>query len=235
VENLLNHLPKDHKFWRSKLWGKLLETMKYYKVNDLDIFLKESVEKAKLPHAFTYQSNKTYLDAITEAEYKSIYGQTHRLNIAYKLRFVWCGNGFYDKVELREWCSRESGLSIASVNDKFNKINKKCYDNPTKIAFTSALYLDLKTMTLLNKDANTTLCYWEDYHNANADLKTDHFIQLHRDGISKKALDFMENANKLFGVKMAWGMGKSHYIMKPVIAKCVAKNHRILLLTLVGG
>ena len=234
VEELLNNLEKDNKFYKSKFWCGLVGTMKYLKVNEMEEFLNKSVERAYKPNHYSKEDNKKWYNNLNQddIEYKNIRNQINKLNIDYGLRFVWVGNSFYDTEELREWVFNNiNGVSREMIDTKFIKINKKCYDKPTKITFNKTTYLDLSKMYLINGD-NPIKCYWNDYHNKRVNTEHDNnFKLLDIDDLVKRQQDFINNNKKVFGLKMAWGMGKSHYIMKPFVLGRFKLNDRILILT----
>ncbi len=244
VEELLKNIPQDHKFYRSKFWGGLVATMKHIGVKEIEVFLKVSVERAMKPHHHTKADNIEWFNNLTECEYKNMSGQMKKLNRDYGLRFVWVGNSFYDTEELREWVHKNTGLCRDMIDMKFNKIHKKCYDKPTKISFGGKCFLDLSKMFLINGEENIK-CYWKDYHQENLVKKTETPFEVldlqiprplnkheqDRTDLLEKNLQFIKDDNKVFGLKMAWGMGKSHYIMKPFVWGRFKRNDKILILT----
>ena len=234
VVKLLEHLPQDHKFYRSKFWNGFVATMKYVKVKEITEFLNNSVSRALKPNHYNIENNKEWFENIKDddIEYKNIYNQLHKLNREYNLRFVWTGNSFYDTTELREWCSEMTGLSIDMINEKFNRTQKKCYDKPTKITFNPNTFLDIKRMYLIDKKDNSIKCYWNDYHNKRVIVEENTpFTIKSLDELKTLAISFTENDSKVYGLKMAWGMGKSHSIMTPLVGEIIKQNNNILVLT----
>jgi len=58
VVKLLEHLPQDHKFYRSKFWNGFVATMKYVKVKEITEFLNNSVSRALKPNHYNIENNK---------------------------------------------------------------------------------------------------------------------------------------------------------------------------------
>jgi len=250
VENLLNTLKPNGKFYTSRFWSGFVKTMKYALIDDVERFVDSSVGRAS-SDIYNIQQNRKWYDDITltNVEYKSIENQLHKLNNEFDCRFVWGGIKFYDTAELREWCMKHTGLEIETVNEKFNKIHQKCYDKPTKITFTPTIYLDITRMFLIDTtpkspsindktpkspsiNDNTTeevKCYWGYYHNNVVGLKESldndngngKFSVQPIEELQKRIIKFKTNTTKLFGIRMAWGMGKSYRIMKPFINKII--------------
>jgi len=231
VDKILTHLPPNHKFYSSHFWSGLLLTLKANEVKKLDYFMEESVGRAENSKLYTIEKNKEFFNN-NETEFKNIYHQITQLNTKYNLRFYWCGNGFYDTPELRDWTMRLSGVDINIINDKFDKVNEKCYENPTKITIKKDVYLDIKNMLFIDLNKKFVCCYWNDYYKTLNKDNTENFIKLEKEEITEKAKEFIDNNNKICGVKMVWGEGKSYYVMLPVIKELMKKdNIKILMIT----
>ena len=232
VDKILSVFPSNHEFYKSIFWNGIILTLKANGVKNIEYLLEESVSRASTPHDYTIQKNKEWYEN-NETDYKNIYTQLINFNTKFNQRFYWCGNGFYDTEQLRDWTARMSGESIDIVNVKFDKVNEKCYEKPTKITINKDVYLDIKNMVFIDNNKNFTACYWNDYYKNLSEDNTSNFEKLTREEIMVKSKEFINNDNKICAVKMVWGMGKIHFVIKPVIKEIMEKddNVKILMIT----
>ena len=232
VDTILKTFPPNHDFYNSQYWGGLILTLKANDVKNIEVLLEESVSRAKNSRDYSITKNKEWYEN-NETEYKNIYTQLINFNTKFNQKFYWCGNGFYDTDELRDWVSRLSGVNIDIINIKFDKVNEKCYDKPTKITIDKDVYLDIKNMVYIDNNRKFTACYWNEYYKNLSEDNTSNFIKLTREEIMVKSREFINNDNKICAVKMVWGMGKSYYVMKPVIKDIleINENVKILMIT----
>ena len=231
VEHILNVLPSNHEFYNSNYWCGFLLTLKENNVKNIKLFLEESIGRATTPHNYNITDNTKFYKNNTTT-YTNIYTQLIQFNKKYNQRFYWVQSSFYDTPELREWVAQLSNLDIKIINYKFDELNAKCMNKPTKLTIDKNIYLDLTNLIIIDNTRAFSACYWNDFYKKSIQDNTRNFIKTTKEEIAIKSLEFIDNKNKIICVKMVWGAGKSHFVMKPAIKKLMKyDNIKILMIT----
>lgn len=248
LQTILKFIPADDNFWISELWSKLVCCCKYNNINGIDDFLRKSPQKTIIKK-YTYDRNKKWFDdEITDIKHTNIINMVCKVNeVLFKINgkqiyYEKYGMGIMDTPHLREYIHKKTGLSKKIIEDRFILTNQEnITDNknpatkkrtkPTHIVFNTEWKLDLVYYQLFQNNKPAFNYYQDWYKEKQTEIKLDGWTEMSKEEIAKRALEFMNNTAKMFGVKMVWGEGKSYLIMKPVVDWCMDNNKRVLILT----
>ena len=230
---LLNELPEEFFRGENKDWSNLVRTMKVNNVKNMDEYLSKSAGyefDPPISPPFEPDDNKSFYKDIVveEVKFKNMKKAIVYINEKYDKQFYYDWNGIYDTDDLRDWIEKNTGINKLIINNCFNTANES-EDPPLIIQFSKDCYLNLDNYELTTP--TETYNYLIYMNKLNYKSNTENFIKSNKLVIAEKAKQFLYNDNKVFAVKMAWGEGKSHLIMTPVIKECIENGKRCVLYT----
>ena len=224
VDIFLSQLPKE--FFTSKLWCSLSKNIYFHDIPKLDMWLEKSADH----HTdYSYTTNKDYVlnadEKFKTHDFKSI---IEKINDKYGLNYVYVEKHNNNTRELRKWISEISGVSEKYIDNQLSD-----NFNLRIIELTNNIKIHTKTLDVyIGKDKFN---YWTDkvYCRTEEDESIERFITKSKAEIGELSKEFMKNDNKLLGVNMKWGEGKSHIIVKPLVKEIINSNDEncILMIT----
>lgn len=231
IHELINLLPKEF-YVNCGDWIMITKQLIWNDIDNINKWLEFSSDMSN--DTYSYDNNLEWKNNLHESEFINevsfIKNCILKLNDKYDLKLYYKNINIYDTKELRKWISEKTDEDIEVINDIF--INGEFQSSTDLIDINEDWKLYQKSLTLTN--GINQYNYWKDSFYTQAPNKDiEEYQHLTRKQIQNEEIPkFMENDNqKLMGVCMKWGMGKTHFVMKKAIEIAIKNDWNILIIT----